>query len=420
MRWRWVVLPALLVVAVGLGAGVWMLSRRVVLTEPPKDAGPRLFEQVFNKVKSSAVDPVSEQELYRRAAAGVIDELDDPYAILLLPGEPAPPLEGTPVPPGLYLDRRDGLVVILATVPGSAADSAGVQSGDRLIGVDSTIADATRIDRLMAALAGPTGTSVTLRLRRSGVRGPLNLVVTRRALPTLPLLEASLLSGGVARIRVRQPLPGIADSIRRALEALRSQGAKSLVLDLRSAVGGALEDGVAMADLFLPQGAMIAMSRGRPSGATARFTDHAPSPFEGMPLAVLIDAGTAGAAEIVAGALQDHDRAAILGSRSFGHGVTESTFRLGAGGSLSLTTSLWITPSGRQIQHPPRSASGDSLPVPKLKSDAGRVLVGGGGIVPDREIAETNHGDFALAEARRILEHAGSQAEVLAMLGSKP
>ena len=420
MRWRWVVLPALLVVAIGLGAGVWMLSRRVALTEPPKDAGPRLFEQVFTKVKTSAVDPVDEQELYRRAAAGVIDELDDPYAMLLLPGEVAPPLDGTPVPPGLYLDRRDGLVVIVATVPGSAADSAGVLSGDRLIGVDSTIADATRIDRLIAALAGAPGSSVTLRLRRNGVRGPLNLAVTRSALPKLPLLEASLLTGGVARIRVRQPVPGIADSVRRALEGLRSQGAKSLVLDLRSTVGGTLQDGVAMADLFLPAGAMIAMSRGRPSGATARFTDSAPSPFEGMPLAVLIDAGTAGAAELVAGALQDHDRAAILGSKSFGHGVTESTYRLGAGASLSLTTALWVTPSGRQIQRLPRSASADTVKVPRLKSDAGRVLLGGGGIVPDREIAETNHSDLALAEARRVLEKASTQAEVLALVSSKP
>ena len=139
-----------------------------------------------------------------------------------------------------------------------------------------------------------------------------------------------------------------------------------------------------------------------------------------MPLAVLIDAGTAGAAEVVAGALQDHDRAAILGSNSFGYGVTESTFRLGAGASLSLTTSLWITPNGRQIQRPPRSAAHDSLPVPKVKSDAGRVLVGGGGIVPDREIAETNHSELALAEARRLLEHASSQAGVLALLSNKP
>ncbi len=420
MRWRWVALPALLVVAVGLGVGVWSLSRRVVLTEPPKDAGPRLFEQVFSKVKTSAVDPLDEQELYRRAAAGVIDELDDPYAVLLFPGEVAPPLEGSAVPPGLYLDRRDGLVVIVATVPGSAADSAGVQSGDRLIGVDSTIADANRIDRLLAALRGPPGTAVTLRLRRGGVRGPLNLAVTRSPLPRLPLLEASLLSGGVARIRVRQPLPGIADSVRRTLTALRSQGARSLVLDLRSTVGGELQDALALADLFLPQGATLALSRGRPSGPTARFTDSTPSPFDGMPLAVLIDAGTAGAAELVAGALQDHDRAAILGSGSFGHGVTESTFPLGAGATLSLTTALWITPSGRQIQRSQRSASSDTLPVPKVKSDAGRVLLGGGGIVPDREIAETNHSDLALAEARRLLEHAGSQAEVLALLSSKP
>ena len=412
MRARWLLAPLLLA---ALGAGIWLV-RPATQTAAPAVSGTKLFEQVLAKVRTAAVEPVEDQELYRRAAAGMIEELDDPYAVLLLPGESAPPPDDTPVGPGLFLDRRDGLVVIVATVPGSPAALAGIHAGDRLLGVDSAVADPTRLDRLANQLDGKAGSTLELRLRRTGVRGQFALDVVRGPLPDLPALESSLLGGGVARVRIERFVAGIADSVRRQLDRLRAEGARSLVLDLRSTVGGELEDGVALADLFLEQGRTIAQRRGRPVGASATYRDSLPSAFATMPLALLIDAGTAGAAEVVAGALQDHDRAAVLGQHSFGRGVTRSTFPLGTGASLSLTTSLWITPSGRQIQRPPRTESGDTLPRPKVKSDAGRVLLGGGGIVPDRQIAESDHTDLALAEARRVLTRASSPAEVLAIL----
>jgi carboxyl-terminal processing protease len=399
---------------------IGIACRRAAAPAAPEVAGTKLFEQVFAKVKSSAVDTLDDQELYRLAAAGVIDELDDPYAVLLLPGEHPPPPDDAPLAQGVFLDRRDGLVVIVATVPGSPADSAGVRAGDRLLGVDSTPMDASRIDRVTSLLEGKPGTTLTLRLRRAGARAPLTVSLVRGPVPRLAAVETELLGNGVARLRVTRFVAGIADSVSRRLQRLRDQGVKSLVLDLRSTVGGALEDGVSLADLFLDQGKTIALSRGRPANATASFMDSAASAFAELPLAVLVDGGTAGAAEVVAGALQDHDRAAVLGSSSFGRGVTQSRFRLGAGASLSLTTSLWITPSGRQIQRPPLPAAGDTTPRPKVKSDGGRVLVGGGGIVPDRLISETDHSDLALSEARRVLMRAGSPREVLALLKEEP
>ena len=416
MRPRWLLLPFALL---ALAAGVWLLRRRTAAPAQPAVAGTRLFEQVFDKVKKAAVDPVEDEELYRRAAAGTIEELDDPYALLLLPGEEAPPPEDVPLGPGLYLDRRDGLAVIVAVVPGSPADAAGVQAGDRLLAVDSVAVDAAHLDRLVPLLGGRTGTALTLRLRRVGVRGQLAVNVVRGPVPGVRALESTLLGGGVARIRVAHFVAGTADSVRRVLEALRNQGARALILDLRSTVGGELDQAVALADLFLDRGTTIAVSRGRASTPSASYRDSAASAFAPMPLAVLIDAGTAGAAEVVAGALQDHDRAAVLGASSFGRGVTQSTFQLGAGASLSLTTSLWVTPNGRQIQRPPRPATGDTLPRPRVKSDGGRVLLGGGGIVPDRQISETDHEDLVLAEARRVLMSASSPAELLAMLGQR-
>jgi carboxyl-terminal processing protease len=135
-------------------------------------------------------------------------------------------------------------------------------------------------------------------------------------------------------------------------------------------------------------------------------------------MAVLVNGGTAGAGEVAAGALQDHDRAAILGATTFGRGVTQSTFPLGGGASLRLTTALWMTPSGRQIQRPPRAAA-DSTSRPMLKSDGGRPLPGGGGIVPDRAVQDTGTTDLVLAAARRLLLRAGSARAVLGLLGER-
>lgn len=417
MRLRGLLVPF---AVIALLAGVWLTRRPAAPPVAPRVAGTKLFEEVFEKVRTAAVDPVDDQELYRRAAAGMIEELNDPYAVLLLPGEHPPPPGDAPVAEGLYLDRRDGLVVIVATVAGSPADSAGVLAGDRLLGVDSVVVDVGRLDRVGELLDGKPGTPVTLRVRRAGTRGTLAITLLRGALPRSSAVVATSLGGGVARLRIVRFVPGIADSVRRQLEELRGEGAKSLVLDFRSTVGGELAQGVELADLFLDDGKLIVVSRARPASATASFIDHSASPFAAMPLAVLIDAGTAGAAELVAGALQDHDRAVVLGGNSFGRGVTQSEFRLGEGATLSLTTSLWLTPSGRQIQRPPRPASGDSLPRPKLKSDAGRVLLGGGGIVPDRQIVEVNHSDLALLEARRVLQRANSPQAVLGLLKEAP
>jgi carboxyl-terminal processing protease len=315
----------------------------------------------------------------------------------------------------VYLDRRDASLIVLATVPGSPADFAGVRTGDRLVAVDSDLVDVTRLDEVVRQLEGKPGTRVTFRIRRPGVRTPVILDVVRGATPRSPALEATALPGGVARIRVIRFVPGLADSVHREITALRSGGSRAVALDLRGAVGGGLSDAVALADLFLGPGKTVVVSRARPASESRTFADSTASPFETMPLAVLVNGGTAGAAEVVAGALQDHDRAAVLGSVTFGRGVTRSTFQLGGGATLRLTTALWLTPSGRQIQRPP--SGGDSLSRPKVKSDAGRTLLGGGGIVPDRVVADTGATDLVLEQARSLLSRANSVRAVVALVG---
>jgi carboxyl-terminal processing protease len=419
MRTRWFL--ALGIAAGALGAAAWILGRarpNTVAQFPPV-VGTTLFQSVFSYVRANSVDSLTDQDLYRRAAAGVIDELDDPYAVLLLPGREPPPPPDAPAPQGLFLDRRDGVVVVVATVPGSPGELAGVRSGDLLLGIDSIPVDDNRLDQAIRQLDGPVGSKVSLRLRRAEKRGLQTVEVVRGRLLRPAAVDTASLPGGVGRLLVRAFPKGVADSVRLGVMALRAAGAVSLVLDLRDAVGGNLAQGASIADLFLNAGATIALSKSRGLADSVSYRDSTASPFDSLPVAVLVDEGTAGAAEVVAGALQDHDRAAVLGAITFGRGVTQSTFPLGGGASLRLTTALWLTPRGRQIQRPPRPADGDSVPRPKLKSDGGRSLLGGGGIVPDRVVpASGGTGDSVLALARSILIRGGSTRAVLALVTS--
>jgi carboxyl-terminal processing protease len=411
--------------AIGIAIGALVAVVRLLVSPPeravagaggeaPPVVGTALFEGVFDHVRTFAVDSLDAEELYRRAAAGVIEELDDPYAVLILPGQPAASLDSVS-PQGIFLDRRNGVAVVVATVPGSPAAAAGVLAGDQLLAVDSIPIDVTHLARGARLLAGEPGTRATLRIRRPGTRGIVSLDVTRGPEPEIAPVVATLLPGQIGLVTLQRFVPAAADSIRAAVEGLRRQGARSLVLDLRGTVGGAIGQGAAVADLFLGPRTTLAMNRGRPGAVSDTLTDTSVSPFDSIPMAVLVDGGTAGAGEVIAGALQDHDRAAVLGDTTFGRGVTQSTYQLSEGVSLRLTTALWLTPSGRQIQRPPNPPS-DSAPPPKMKSDAGRPLSGGGGIVPDRVVADSGPNDPVLAAARRILLRAGSARAVLGLV----
>jgi carboxyl-terminal processing protease len=382
--------------------------------EAPPVIGTRLFEGVFDHVRTFAVDSLDAEELYRRAAAGVIEELDDPYAVLVMPGQPVGSLDSAS-PQGMFLDRRNGVAVVVATVPGSPAAVAGVLAGDQLLAVDSIPIDVSHLARGARLLAGEPGTTTTLRIRRSGQRGILSLDVIRGPGPEVAPVVATLLPGQIGLVELQRFVPDAPDSIRAGIERLRRQGARALVLDLRGTVGGALRQGAAVADLFLGPRHTLAVSRGRPGAPSDTLADSSVSPFDSIPMAVLVDAGTAGAGEVVAGALQDHDRAAVLGDTTFGRGVTQSTYQLSEGISLQLTTALWITPSGRQIQRPPNSPA-DSAPAPRTRSDAGRPLSGGGGIVPDRVVSDSGPNDPILAAARRLLLRASTARAVLGLV----
>jgi carboxyl-terminal processing protease len=416
MRFRWIFLSAVVVGSLA-GAGLLLVRGRPGNQAAPV-LGTRLFQSVVEFVRSQSVDSIADEELYRLAASGVVTELDDPYAILSLPGQPRSRFEDRDAPLGLHLERRDGAIVVIAAVAGSAADRAGVRSGDALLGVGSTPVEPENLDRALELLAGPAGSTAVLRLQRPG-QGPLSLEVEREPVPERPAISASMLSDGVGVVGIFRIPVGSADSVASAVEGLRRTGMQSLVIDARRVVGGQLADAVAIADLFLDAGTVILATRGRSAGDAHQLLDSTAARFPNLPLVILIDQGTAGAAEALAGALQDHDRAAVLGVRSFGRGVTQRDFPLGSGASVRLTTAFWYTPNGRQIQLTEQDGAADSVPPPSVKSVAGRTLVGGGGITPHQEVEAEPGVDRPLAAARALLARARSPSGVLAQLDTR-
>jgi carboxyl-terminal processing protease len=216
-----------------------------------------------------------------------------------------------------------------------------------------------------------------------------------------------MFDGGVGYISLNPVAETSADELQSEITAMKAKGMKSLILDLRLNPGGLLDQGVKVADLFLDQKQEIVATRGRARGSTKEFYDEAKQAWPGLPIVVLVNDGTASAAEIIAGALQDHDRAVVVGTPTFGKGLVQTLFPLGDGVALKLTTARWYTPSGRTIQRTAKNEedqavqaaveAGDTVPGvpdkehsdsairsrPIFHTDAGRVVRGGGGIVPD-------------------------------------
>lgn len=233
--------------------------------------------------------------------------------------------------------------------------------------------------------------------------------LTRAVIDVNPVQHALLLREGVGYVDLTVFSSSAGAELTKAIDSLRTAGARALVLDLRGDPGGLLDQGIAVADLFLDPGQKIVSTRGRTADETRTFTDAAAQKFAAMPLIVLTDSGTASASEIVAGALQDHDRALIVGTTTYGKGSAQRVFHLDEG-ALKLTTALWFTPNGRSINRPrPSSTLADADVVapdsitsrPRYSTDAGRTVLGGGGIVPDVEVA-----DVATTKADRALQAA--------------
>ena len=372
-----------------LVTGGWLLQRGSRTGTFTAYEGAQLFQSVFRRVQNDFVDPVSDSALYRKSLDGMLYELKDPYSTFLPPDRFAHLNEttsGNYAGLGLETDLRDGWLIVVAPIPGGPAERAGLQPGDRVIEVMGKPAKGWTSEEASHALRGAPGTSVTLKIERPGVAAPIVLTLTRTTIHQSAVRRSSMLSDGVGYIDLKAFSDSTARELKGAISALLGHGMKTLVLDMRTNPGGLLTQGVGVSDLFLNSGQKIVSMRGRLPEANREFADTAAQRWPDLPLIVLVDGRSASAAEIVAGALQDHDRALIVGRPTYGKGSAQSIVSFGDQGGLKLTTARWFTPSGRSIARPPiDEESDDPAPVghDRYRTDGGRVIYGGGGILPD-------------------------------------
>jgi carboxyl-terminal processing protease len=369
-----------------------------LLPDRSSQAGPNLFRDVVTLVSTRYIDTLDVEEVYERAALGLVDQLGDPYAELFSPDdleEFTMAYEGHYAGVGMLIEAQDGGAVVRRVFPNTPAERHGVQIGDRLVAIDGESVAGWPLERVANTLKGTPGSEVTVEFRRYGVSTPLSTRMTRAVvrIPAVPF--AAMVEETVGYIPVLQFNETAAREVASALEGLVAEGATSLVLDLRGNGGGMVEQAIGIAGLFLPSGTSVARQWERGSDDSHYVNQGLPLAPD-LPLVVLVDGASASASEIVAGALQDHDRAVVVGTTSYGKGLVQTAYRVDGGYVLKMTTGKWYTPSGRSI-HRERTLMGGRLVEvedsvhfaagrgerPAYHSVGGRVVYGGGGITPD-------------------------------------
>jgi carboxyl-terminal processing protease len=391
-------LAAFAVILIPLLAGGFLLQSRVA-----RD-GAVLLDQVLSLVSERFVDTLPQGAMYEKAARGLVRELNDPYTELLSPKELK---EFTRRTGGRYgglgmsIQLRDKQIVVERVFPHSPAEKAGVLEGDRIIQVDTASTRDWSTQKASDVLTGTPGTGVKVKFSRPGVAQPIEMQFTR-AIIHVPAIPYGITFGGVGYVPLQSFNENAASELEEAIRSVTSRGAKGVIIDLRGNPGGILEQSLTVSNLFLRSGLEIASVRSRTGDAQSYVARGQPT-LPTTPLIVLTDERAASASEIVAGALQDHDRAVIVGQTTFGKGLVQSVFNLDGGYALKLTTAKWFTPSGRSIQRERKFVDGqfvedttrDSLETdatkktrPAYKSDGGRIVYGGGGVTPDVIVAD--------------------------------
>lgn len=311
----------------------------------------RMFTQAMERIRRAYVEEIDDRTLLENAIRGMLAGLD-PHSSYLS-GDDYDLLQETTTGEfgglGIEVGREDGYIKVISPIDDTPADRAGIQAGDFIIAIDSKPVRELLPEEAANMMRGEPGTEVTVTISREGVE-PFDLTVVREVI-SVASVRSMMLEPGYAYIRVAQFRTNTGDELEEELESLYAEHEtlKGLVLDLRNNPGGVLQASVKAVDLFIDQGAIVS-TRGRMEGNDLAFDATLDTLAPDVPLVVLINNGSASASEIVAGALQDHGRAIVMGTKSFGKGSVQSVLPLDERRALKLTTSRYYTPNGRSIQ----------------------------------------------------------------------
>lgn len=402
MRLKRTWLSPLAVALIALVSGGWLLQQSTVRDDSYAQA--QLLDEVLRLVAERYVEETDQSELYRMAIDGLLSELGDPYTGFLDKDEWKElqlSTTGNYGGLGIRIDEQNGWVTVVAVLPNTPAERKGLLTGDRIVEVDGGSAEGWSTLDAVQVLRGPKGSTVALVVARPGVDRLLSFEIERDEVHVVSV-KSFMVDDRVGFLRLEQFSREARGEVESAMDGLLAEGAESVILDLRTNPGGLLEEGIAVADLFLSRGVEVVETRSRNRSENQTYRAPTKEQYPGVPLVVLVGPFSASASEIVAGALQDHDRALIVGTTSFGKGLVQTLYPLTGGNYLKMTTARWHTPTGRSIQKSFRtgdlmalddeiiSMEGDlvqdgvdTASRETFYTDAGRVVYGGGGITPD-------------------------------------
>ena len=369
--------------------------------------GGSKFDQVMWHVENQYVEEPDLLKLQDEAIAAMMEKLDPHSEFISLEdfNNVNDPLMGSFDGIGVQFRMERDTIAIVSVIKGGPSERVGILAGDRIIYVDDTLVASKKLknDDVMRKLKGPKGTKVRVRVLRRGVEGLLDYTITRASIPTYSVDIAYMLDDETGFLKLSKFSATTVDEFRKGIFDLKAKGMKKLVFDLRGNTGGYLAAAVDIADEFLPKGSLIVYTEGR-NRPRQYMKARRRGMLEDMPVVVLIDGESASASEIVAGALQDNDRGTIVGRRSFGKGLVQEQIMLNDNSAIRLTVARYYTPTGRCIQkpysgnkeeyllesfdryengelfHPDSIHFADSL---KFTTPKGKVVYGGGGIMPD-------------------------------------
>ncbi len=380
-----------------------------------------LFGDIFERIRAQYVEPVDERALIEAAINGMLTSLD-PHSGYLPPDDAANmqiQTRGEFGGLGIEVTQEEGFVKVIAPMDGTPADIAGVQAGDFITHVDGENLMGLTLDQTVAMMRGPVGSEIVITVVREGVADPFDISITRDTIKLTAVRTRTIGDAVVLRVSTftEQTYPNLRDGLAEAVEELGGMDSLSgVIIDLRNNPGGLLTQAIQVSDAFLNEGEIVS-TRGRNPQDSDRVNAIEGDLAEGKPIVVLINGGSASASEIVAGALQDHRRAVIVGTRSFGKGSVQTLMPLRSNGAMRLTTARYYTPSGRSIQAlgvspdlvveqpirlPDDAENGNGTPTPPSRSEA--------------DLRGALNNDSLSEDERRLIEEERAAAQAAAEL----
>lgn len=354
------------------------------------------YTEVLEATKEWAAEDPGADNLVYSSIEGMLGKLD-PHSSFLEPRDYSDMQQrqkGTFYGLGIIVTKRNDQVTVITPLEGTPASRLGIRAGDIISEIEGEATDKMNLDEVVSKLKGPKGTTVNIKIVRYGIDEPIPLSIVRDAIPTNSITNVLMLRDKVGYIRIKDFTYTTVRELDDAIAKLNGEGMEKLILDLRMNPGGLLDAAVGVSDHFIDKGEMIVYTKGRTTDSSEEY--RAPGKHDDkveLPLIVLINRGSASASEIVAGAVQDHDRGLVVGETSWGKGLVQSVYSLQYGAGLALTTSKYYTPSGRNIQRDYTSfydyymaeeggepESGESK---EFNTDTGRKVFASGGITPD-------------------------------------